>query len=112
MNRSNRAARRDWELSSIEELQLHQLQAKQYWAGKTEKNDLNEQEWGEREEQSSLQSIIPDKWSLLGGLALYAWQRDCIEKWFTAGSSGTVKLLLEPARRFWRLVSWNAFRIK
>lgn len=82
-----------WELNSQDELQLHQLQARQYWTDKVKENDANEVRKVDQQTSSDSPIAIPSKWSLLGGLTLYDWQRDCINNWFAAGKRGTVKVV-------------------
>ncbi len=38
-------------------------------------------------------TAIPDEWRLTHGIDLYDWQKDCIERWFSAKGRGTVKVV-------------------
>src|SRR5581483_8271869 len=36
---------------------------------------------------------VPERWALTRDVALYSWQKDCIQSWFDAGHRGTVKVV-------------------
>jgi superfamily II DNA or RNA helicase len=67
-----------------------QLNVAHYWAGrqraKLSGTSLNDQKGSEP-------SDLPGQWTLLKGLELRDWQKGCIDKWFTAGKRGVVKVV-------------------
>lgn len=82
-----------WELTPAEELLLHQLQARQYWAGKGAGSEPEDTGKEGQKATSDVSPAVPLRWSLLGNVTLYDWQRDCIDNWFAAGKRGTVKVV-------------------
>lgn len=80
-----------WRLSSAEQLQLHQLQAKAYWSNKQEK--VSETESEGISVATVAEVSLPEQWRLLQGVTLYDWQEECVHRWLEQGGQGTVKVV-------------------
>ena len=75
-------------LSDEELLLWHQLNIAHFWH--EHRGDSRDAPAARRPAGSA---TLPEKWDLLGGLALHGWQRECLEKWFAAGRRGVVKVV-------------------
>jgi len=73
-------------------LQLHQLRLLEWMAAERQKEEKPivpvPATDGDDEDDT-----IPKKWQLTQGITLYDWQKECIDRWFDAKCSGTVKVV-------------------
>lgn len=75
-------------LDKAELLSRHQLDLAYYWQSRQQETD---QEHASEGHASG--GPLPEKWQLLRGIKLHDWQRECQEKWFSAGGRGVVKVV-------------------
>lgn len=73
---------------NAERLALHQLRILEWQSDKE-----NKATGSNLESESPLPPILPEKWMLTQGLNLYDWQKQCVEKWFSEGGRGTIKVV-------------------
>lgn len=76
-------------LGSQERLILHQLRLLEWLDARSERKKDQGAPNGEQVEGTA----IPRRWILTQGVALYAWQEECLKKWFEAECKGTVKVV-------------------
>lgn len=72
-----------------ERLNLHQLRLLEWQDGDVGGRRPRETEPVKGKKVSS----IPDKWHLTQGIDLYGWQKECVNRWFSGGCKGTVKVV-------------------
>jgi hypothetical protein len=45
-------------------------------------------------------SALPAKWSMLGNITLYEWQRAALDAWRSANNRGIIKVVTAREKRF------------
>jgi superfamily II DNA or RNA helicase len=75
-------------LSEKERLQLHQLRTLEWLSARDESKQKAAKGGFE-----APQAALPDRWELTRGVNLFDWQQDCVNRWFSAGERGTVKVV-------------------
>jgi superfamily II DNA or RNA helicase len=75
------------DLEQFDELLLQQLLQIQYW------NRRSEGSSSEDSKDTAPAQPLPDRWELTKGIQLHAWQRECVEGWFSAGRRGVIKVV-------------------
>jgi superfamily II DNA or RNA helicase len=81
-----------WRLDDDEKLLLQMLLSKKEWIEKTaEKKDSGKTPRRKKETQIPSSSAV--SWNLSPNIALYPWQKTCIDLWFEKNGHGTVKVV-------------------
>ncbi len=80
----------DTSLSPQEQLLLHQLLQKRFWA---EDSSTEPPVPREQSPRSSPRVASPPRWELTKELTLHDWQQRCIEAWFANGKRGVIKVV-------------------
>jgi superfamily II DNA or RNA helicase len=75
-------------LSAHERLQLQQLSQLRFWE---ERSSLDAAQSAET--QLEAPTTLPATWTLTRGITLDAWQRDCVDAWFSAERRGVLKVV-------------------
>src|SRR5580658_333073 len=79
-------------LSDRDRLNLHQLRLIEWMESRVAAERKKRSSRG-AQDPTPLPQVIPERWALTRDVALYSWQKDCIQSWFDAGHKGTVKVV-------------------
>jgi superfamily II DNA or RNA helicase len=80
----------DNSLTSAERLELQQLLQMDFWSRRKASEGPGEPQ---PSPTSEIKRELPEKWELTRGIDLHAWQLQCVDAWFMAGSKGVLKVV-------------------